>query len=121
MGLSCGICDDGDGDWSWIVDEDFSQAKVRCDCSSCETAIEPKETVLHFETIIYDESGDETRGNNDFFLCEECGGIFMSLEVMGFCLTLDYKEKNWVKNLLAEYIDYYSPPKLNNQLEKQHD
>ena len=119
--LSC-ECEnfDWDAEWYYTTPEDFSTLKSaqRRRCQSCNKLIDVGSTVVKFnrwrdpnydvEENIY---GDEVP-LAPWYYCEECGGLWLTLAELGYCLTIgdniqddirDYRElynPNWKKEVI---------------------
>ncbi len=111
MSLSCGCEYDSDAEWHWIDNLDFSVKRrlmsMRKRCQSCRRIIkfgdvcvainrfrEPRDDI---ELKIHGEGGDIYLPTQ--YLCEECGGLFFSLQDLGFCVN----PTNNMHALLNEY------------------
>lgn len=63
-------------------------------CCSCGCTIKPGEVVAEFLRTKRPENDIEERIYGDevplatWFMCEECGGLFMAIEDQGFCISL---------------------------------
>lgn len=114
MTLSCG-CDDS-GVHAWYFEEcGFSTLKTTRGrrCRSCKTPIKPGATCLELARDRAPRTDLEERIYGDevplatWYLCERCGGIFLSLEELGFCV----QPSESMDAQLAEYHrDYAKPP-----------
>ena len=118
MGLSC-ECDfdwwEGEG-WTFRYQEDFIQLKTkkRRRCCSCKKFIELKGTCLKFNRFRYPATKIEIKiaGKSmevhlaPWYMCEECGGIFLSLSNLGFCIDIGAES---MKEILKEYHAEYNP------------
>ena len=115
MTLSCG-CDDWGDDAAWYWNGERFEALVgkrSVRCKACKTLIKPgiecwhldrfREPRTDFEERIY---GDEVPLASRY-LCERCGGIYLSLEDLGFCLNPD---ENMDAQLAEYHRDYAKPP-----------
>lgn len=106
MSLYC-YCGE-DFDWFYEANTKFSilDTKRWRKCCSCKTRLDPGAEVLKFirhraphsyiEEAIY---GDEVPLAS-MYMCEECGGLFMALEELGYCITLDEEP---MRELVAQY------------------
>ncbi len=106
MGLSCSCTDDSG--WYHIPPDDFStlKTKTRKRCKSCKRLINIGDCCGEFETLTYDEYGDE-KSTPTLYFCEECTGLYFSLEDLGFCLEIGGS----MRDLVQEYADEYGPRK----------
>jgi hypothetical protein len=118
MPLACG-CDDydgGDADYYYESLEFVPLAtKNRRRCKSCKKVLEHGETVLKIARYRYwiTEIEEKIYGDGeaipiaDWYHCERCGGIFLSLQELGFCMDPNDK----MDTVLSEYHrDYAKPP-----------
>jgi hypothetical protein len=107
MSISCG-CDYDDFDWHYMPPEDFTvlATKRSRKCCSCGCAVKPGDTVLDFERSKRPSSEIEERIYGDevplahWYMCEECGGLYMALEEHGYCISLSEGES--MKSLAKE-------------------
>ncbi len=110
MSLSC-HCDDFeiDGDsWGYISGEDFSnlQTKRSRKCCSCGDMILPGADVVKFERMRGPRNEIEERCKgaeiylSDWYMCEECGGLYLSLSELGYCVELGQDDMH---DLVKEY------------------
>jgi hypothetical protein len=114
LSCSCGYDDYGDAAWTYIPPEDFSMlATNRAKrCCSCKALIKPGETVLKFDRFrypntdieekIYGEGGEVPLA--DWYMCEECGDLYYSLDALGFCISLG--EDN-MKKVVKDYARFW--------------
>lgn len=116
MGLSCS-CDyePEPGDVVFYSPSDFSvySGKRSTHCCSCWARIRPGDTVAKFtrfkipthdvEVKIHGEDGEIPRAPH--YHCEQCGGLYMALEELGFCIHCD---ENMVA-LVREYARDFGP------------
>ena len=111
MSLSCG-CDEweiGDEGWGYRNNKDFItlQTSKRKRCCSCKELIDIGADCIEFKRfrgprnkIEEDIYGEDTEfGLASWYMCEDCGGIYLTLEELGFCV--DIKES--MKSQLKEY------------------
>lgn len=106
MSISCG-CDYDDFTWHYTAPEDFSTLKTKRfrKCCSCGCRLEPGDTVAEFERDRPPSSEVEERIYGDevpmapWFMCEECGGLFMALAEQGYCIALSKGEN--MRSLVA--------------------
>lgn len=111
MSLSC-YCDDGEGsDWYYRPADDFTTLATKRSrkCSSCHTKIKPGETALEFERwrppsdrcnwIEETIHGDEVPLAS-FYMCETCGGLFMSVQELGMCCDITENVARQIKDSL---------------------
>ena len=112
MGLTCS-CSDFEpepGDWYYdAVPTDFTTYQVarRKRCCSCKELISINEPALKFtrvrvpkhdvEVEIYGECGEIPIA--DHWLCERCGGLYLSLSELGYCVN----PQEDMRELVAEY------------------
>lgn len=94
MAVSCS-CGDGDGDFWWIQPEDFTVYPFRRGrkCSSCGDMIRNGDECVEvqnfrspetdIEASIYGEDGEIQKASR--WMCERCGGLFLSMLGLGFC------------------------------------
>jgi hypothetical protein len=104
MPLTCGcdVDDDGDADWYWREQSDYSVLAPRGTgrprrprCQSCFDLINFGATVIRFERFriantdieerIYGEGGEIPLA--PYYHCERCADLFFSLTELGFCAT----------------------------------
>lgn len=111
MSISCG-CDYDDFEWTYTPPDDFSPllTKRSRKCCSCGCSMKPGDTVAIFDRSKRPSNDIEERIYGDevplatWFMCEECGGLFMALEDSGFCISLSKGEnmRDLVKNARGE-------------------
>lgn len=99
MSISCGCDFDGDGWWyEYLTDFSNLDTKRSRKCCSCLGKIKPGETVMKFSRYRDPNSDIEERIYGDeinlapWFMCEECGGMFMALEELNYCISLTFGE-----------------------------
>jgi len=91
--VSC-LCDDNPAWWYAPAEREEKLATRRSRrCCSCRKLLRPGETVLRFirwraprdwvEEAIYGEDGEIRLA--DWYMCEECAGLYWALEERGFC------------------------------------
>ena len=108
MGLSCG-CSDIESDWYYWVPDGFTtlQTSRRRRCCSCNELIDIGSVCVRFERWCTPRSDieEEICGDEvplaDWYMCEECGGLFFNFEELGFCVYLGDN----MFDLLEEYRD----------------
>jgi len=97
MGLSC-ECDFDSYDYEswWIPSDKFITLVLprRKKCTSCNSVIQLADTAMPFyhyrrpnsdiEESIY---GDEVE-TAPTYMCESCGGLYMALEELGYCMSI---------------------------------
>lgn len=106
MPLTCECREDGD--WAFDPPDDFTVMQKRTGrCSSCGALIKAGDTILEFfcereprhwvEEKIY---GDRVpmRAKR---LCERCGGLYLSLRELGYCVSPDED----MLDLVQEYAE----------------
>lgn len=113
MSLSCS-CNEYDGDgwsWGWTFHDDFTELKTkyRRRCCSCGKKINVGDQCLMFgrfrgardevELNIYGEDYDAV-DLASWYMCEECGEIFLNLDALGYCIALGDDNMH---DLLEEY------------------
>jgi predicted RNA-binding Zn-ribbon protein involved in translation (DUF1610 family) len=109
MSLSCS-CGDHDGEgWYYYTPDDFSvlKSKRRKRCVSCEKPIDPGAEVVTFERARAPTNEIEDRiwcGDAvplaNWYMCEECGGLFLSIIATGYCIQLAKGES--MRDLIAQ-------------------
>lgn len=98
MSLSCECGDDYDRYYAPAADFAPLQLSRAKRCCSCRSLIRVGEDALAFrcwrrpgydtiEEKIYGEDGEVPMAPR--FMCERCGGLFMALEDLNFCISLD--------------------------------
>ena len=117
MGLSCS-CGEWDGDgWYWEYtlprDENQIYTKLKTNrgrkCCSCAGWISVGDDVLEFARFRSANSDIEERIYGDtvrlasWFMCEECGEIFLNLDALGYCVQID----DHMAALLEEYREQH--------------
>ena len=118
--LSC-TCDHHYGEgWHYYPPHDFSrlESKKRKRCCSCGHLIDKMAECLSFRRCRTTESDIEERiygGEvplSPWFMCEQCGEIYLNLSEIGYCINLNDN----MNDLLIEYwnIVGFKPPS-NNQ------
>lgn len=107
MSLSC-TCNDYDGDgWFYTYSKDFSvlQTKRSRKCCSCQTKIKPGDDCMKFDRARNPQSDVEDSIYGDevplasWYMCESCGGVFLSAIELGMCFDLDGNIKHQVREL----------------------
>ena len=114
MSLSCS-CECG-VDWSYFGPEDFSKLATKRSrkCCSCRAIIRPGASVGLFQRVREPSNDIEERIHgdevymSDWYMCEECVGLYFSLTDLGFCINLG-EEK--MRDLAKEYAATYGPKK----------
>lgn len=112
MSLSC-YCESDDADWWYTGADDFSvlATKRSRKCCSCGKKLAPGAEVLKFERWrrpAYDSIEEKIMGDGaeiylaDWFMCEECGGLYMAINELGFCFDLGNDD---MRQLAREYGD----------------
>ncbi len=109
MGLSCS-CGDYDGEgWFYYQPYDFTVlgGKRRKRCISCEKPIDVGADVVEFDRARPPMNDIEERISGGdhvqlatWFMCEECGGLYLSIVATGYCVTLDKGEN--MRDLVAQ-------------------
>lgn len=102
MSISCGCDYDDDYEWRYTPPDYFEalQTKRSRKCCSCGCTLKPGAEVAKFERsrpprgdieeAIY--LGDDVP-MADWYMCEECGGLFMALSGSGYCISLTKGER----------------------------
>lgn len=107
MSLSCS-CGDYDGSSLYYeYGNDFTklQTKRSRKCCSCGETIKPGDDCMKFDRHRSPDSDIEERIYGDevplaaWYMCEECGGVFMSVTELGMCFNLDGNIKDQVREL----------------------
>lgn len=110
MPLSCS-CGEWDGDgWAYWTPRDFTTLKTskRKRCCSCKELINIGADCVEFERFRYPITEVECRIVGDwdievelasYWMCGNCGGLFLNLEALGYCIDI---EEN-MRELLKEY------------------
>jgi len=110
--LSCS-CDEWDGEgWYYIPPNDFSELSLletrkRKRCCSCNMLINFNEYCLEFERLrsprsyIEESIYCDTVPLSSYYMCFDCGGIFLNLENLGYCINIEEP----MRTLLEEYQD----------------
>lgn len=111
MGLSCGSSDvDTDGFdwwWCWPREEKSLATKRFRKCCSCGARIEPGQTcqpVYRYRppaSEIEDRIHGEEVSMANWYLCEKCGDIALSLDEAGYCFELGNGE-----SIAAQITEY---------------
>lgn len=109
MSLSCS-CSDVDGcDWYFAIPSDFSKLETKRSrkCCSCGAKIKHGDDSLVFprwrnptndiEDRIYGECGEIPLAS--WHMCEECGGVYLSVTELGMCFDLDGNIKDQVREM----------------------
>lgn len=104
MSISCGCKWDADGeDWYYFCPDDFTKLSTKRSrrCISCGTKIQPGDECVKFqrernpqhdvEVRIYGEGGEIPMA--PWFMCEECGGVYLSITELGYCINLKKGER----------------------------
>lgn len=112
--LTCDCGYSWDGGFYYVPDTDFSISRAEGKCLSCKKKINIGDSCLKFETYepineddyneMSDEEYDDLIGEDKltgtYYMCEWCGGIYLNLESLGFCL---YVFSTTMKEYLKEY------------------
>lgn len=109
MSLSC-TCGDDDGfAWYFTSKDDFSTllTKRSRKCCSCGTKIKPGDDCVKFgrykvadsevEERIYGYRGEVPLAS--WYMCEECGGVYLSVTELGMCFDLDGDIREQVREM----------------------
>lgn len=110
MSLSCSCGDYDDSSWYYTFGKDFTtlQTKRSRKCCSCGTKIKPGDDCVKFERNRPPNSDIEYRiyGNEvplaSWYMCEECGGVFLSVDELGMCFNLDGDIREQVREMNHE-------------------
>ena len=116
MALSCS-CDfePEPGDWYYDCALDFRplQAKRARTCCSCGVKIKPGDCCVEhrrtkvpktdIEVKIYGEDSEPGIPLSSDYQCEECGGLFFSLDDLGFCVN----PREHMRTLVSEHVDMH--------------
>lgn len=105
MSLSCSCGDEAA--WYYETTNDFTtlQTKRSRKCCSCGDKIKPGDDCVKFERYKYPETEIEERIYSDvvplasWYMCESCGGVFLSVTELGMCFNLDGNIKDQVREL----------------------
>lgn len=105
VALSC-YCG-GDYDWWYYPPQDFSTLTTKRGrrCCSCKKWTRPGATVGRFEcwripdNVIEERIHGDEVPMRDRYMCEECAGLYFSLDDLGYCYTLGDN----VRELVREY------------------
>jgi hypothetical protein len=109
MGLSC-TCEHWYGDpgtWAFYQPDDFTvlTTKRRRRCCSCKTLIDIGSYCLQFDRVRapYTEIEQEISGEeisiSPWYMCEDCGEIYLNLSAINYCPSLNDN----MHDLLTEY------------------
>jgi hypothetical protein len=115
--LSCECPFEGDDDQPhWYKPEDFVEMpkfsrRKRCADKDCRRLIEPGEPVAIFERVRYPRTDVEENiyGQGepipmaDHYLCEDCAGLYFSLDELGFCFFYETTRES-----IREYQQLFS-------------
>lgn len=108
MSLSC-YCDGDEADWYFIAADDFISLTTKRShkCSSCRTKIKPGDTALEFKRwrppsercnwIEQAIHGDEVPLAS-WYMCETCGGLYLSVQELGMCCDIDENIAQQIKD-----------------------
>ena len=113
MGLSCS-CDDYDGDgWYFYEPKDYAPLATKRSrkCCSCKARIAVGDLSVMFErqkqagydTVeekIYGEGGEIPMA--PWFMCERCGGLYMSVSDLGFCCDIEEDIATQIREYMEE-------------------
>jgi len=114
MPLSCS-CNEWDGEGTgWITPNNFSELRTKKAqrCKSCRVLIRPGQQVLKFKRIRYPNSEIELKIYNEdtelpmasWYLCSNCGEMFMNFDDLGFCVNPDENMKDLLELYQNEFI-----------------
>jgi hypothetical protein len=114
--LSC-YCPDFDdtnhSSWSYYPSIDFKifDKTRRKRCCSCHELIDLQSLCLEFgrsrsihtevEEKIYGEDGEVPLA--DWYMCEDCGEIYLNLDALGFCVDISLDMREELKEYQQEY------------------
>lgn len=117
MSLSCDCFCDFDCEDRYYPPQDFSVMPIRkrrTRCRSCKSFLNEGDFVTKFsrfrfpqgdiEVAIYQKDGEIPLAS--WYMCFDCGGIFLSLTELGFCLSPD----EIMQEQLVEYQRDYAHP-----------
>ncbi len=107
MSLSCYCGDYDDSEWSYTYSNDFTtlQTKRSRKCCSCGYRIKIGDDCMKFDRSKPPGSDIEERIYGDevplasWYMCESCGGVFLSVKELGMCFNLDGNIKEQVREL----------------------
>ena len=109
MSLSCSCGDDYDCNLYFDIPRDFSKLETKHsrECCSCGVKIKPGDDNLVFqryrnpindiEDRIFGECGEIPLAS--WHMCEECGGVYLSVTELGMCFDLDGNIKDQVREM----------------------
>ena len=109
MSLSCSCGDDDGCAWYFYIPSDFSKLETKRSrkCCSCGTKIKPSDDCVEFDRYKGAESEVEERIYGDcgeiplasWYMCESCGGVYLSATELGMCFDLDGNIKDQVREM----------------------
>jgi len=96
LSCDCDYYPEDPGDVVWFPPADFTmlQTSKRKRCKSCKRLINIGEECLEFkkERVPYSEIEERIYGDMvqiaSFYMCKECGEIFLNLDALGYCLDI---------------------------------
>lgn len=105
--LSCSCDYDDEPIWHYYSADDFKKfdKNKRKRCCSCKKLIDKESLCLEFERFRYPRTDIEERIYTceiplaSFFMCERCGEIYLNLEAIGFCISIE----DDMEECLSEY------------------
>lgn len=109
MSLSCTYGDYDECAWYFANPSDFSKLETKRSrkCCSCGTKIKPGNDCLVFprwrvadteiEERIYGDCGEIPLAS--WHMCEECGGVYLSVTELGMCFDLDGDIREQVREM----------------------
>lgn len=107
MSLSCSCGDSDDCSWYYETTNDFTklQTKRSRKCCSCEEKIKPGDDCVKFSRYRPPATDIEERIHGDevllasWYMCESCGGVYLSVVELGMCFDLDGNIKEQVRDM----------------------
>lgn len=110
MSLSC-YCESDEADWYFEAADDFIDLATKRGrkCSSCRTKIKPGETALEFKRwrppsgcnwIIEEAIHGDQVPLASWYMCEACGGLFLSVQELGMCCDITENVAQQIKDSL---------------------
>ena len=111
--LSCKCAFDGDAESYYSCNHDFTvlQTSTKKRCQSCQKLINKDATVVKFDR--WRDPRSDVEENiyisevplAPWYYCEECGGLWLTLSGLGYCLKIG----NNIQNDMEDYRKLHNP------------
>ena len=110
--LSCDNDFYEDDEWFYYPPDDFSiyDRKLSAKCCSCNNIINYGDVGVTFSRGFNDEENDSEINIDDYFMCENCGEIYLNLRAIGFSHYLNTD----IRKDLKDYHELTGFKKIDN-------